>query len=171
MRSQLFVFGLTLLAYFPCYAQEIIVASVGGASDREIHDVVVEEARASGYELTLNNNYVKHNAATIAVGWPHRIAMFKDKIMRAAALRNEDRTNISLVLIGKSAGAMQIWAALDRYYDEFDDYGKLDTGVAEINVLQQGKKYLHEVDELDIKLEKISKEFAKRLKKDDKKAA
>ena len=125
MRSQLFVFGLTLLAYFPCYAQEIIVASVGGASDREIHDVVVEEARASGYELTLNNNYVKHNAATIAVGWPHRIAMFKDKIMRAAALRNEDRSNISLVLIGKSAGAMQIWAALDRYYDEFDDFRRI----------------------------------------------
>ena len=126
MRSQLVLFGLTLLACIPCYADPVIVATVGGAKSGDIHRIVVEEARRAsvlGDEST--NVWVSHRPAVIAVGGVASLSEFRDRIMDAAGRYNEDKSNISLVLVGKSAGAMEIWGALNRYYDEFDDFRRI----------------------------------------------
>lgn len=147
MRLKLFIFALIFMIYTPCYAEQIIVISVGGASDREIHDVVKEEASKFGYQLKSAEpriipgpipilkkppcadrhdcNYGTHNAAPIGVGWPHRIHLLRDKVMFLVKKHKENKSNLSVLLIGKSAGAMQIWGALDRYYSEFRGFYRI----------------------------------------------
>ena len=129
MKIKLFalvIIVLSILAYTPSYAKTILVVSVGGASDREIHDVVKEEATKFPYLLKdakpkiipgpipvlrkpacadrHDCNYLTHNAAPIAVGWPHRIHLLRDKVMLLARNHEEDTSNLSVLLIKITKG-------------------------------------------------------------------
>jgi hypothetical protein len=125
MRSKLFVFVLVFIAYSPCYAEPLIVGSVGGASDREIHSVVQEEARRYGYVLQEGVNYLQNNAARMAVGFPYKARELRDKVNTLASKFREPKSNLSLLLVGKSSGAIQIWSALEEHYSHFDDFYRI----------------------------------------------
>lgn len=103
----------------------IIVVSVGGASDREIHDVVQTESENYGYRLREGVNYLQYNAARIAIARRREARELRDKINTLASKYGRDKSNLSLLLVGKSAGAIQIWNVLKRHYGNFDDFHRI----------------------------------------------
>lgn len=86
----------------------VMFCSVAGASDREIHGVFQQEAVSCGIRLTAEN-YVVHNAPRIAIGDSSQAALLHSLLFLP------DGPNNRLCLVGKSAGAMQIWSLLFFY--------------------------------------------------------
>ncbi len=103
----------------------IIVGSVGGASDREIHDVVSVESILFGYPLEDGVNYLQYNAAIIAIARRREARKLRNKINALVSRNGRDKSNLSLLLVGKSAGAIQIWNLFKRHYGDFDDFHRV----------------------------------------------
>ncbi len=123
MKLKLFIFSLSLLAYIPCYAKQIIVVSVGGASDREVHEVVSVEKMLFGYSRS--GTSAEYNAALIAIARRREARELRDIINGLVSRNGGDKSNLSLLLVGKSAGAIQIWNVVKRQYDHFDDFHRV----------------------------------------------
>lgn len=123
MRVKLFILALSFMAYSPCYAKQIIAISVGGASDREIHVVFTSESKRFGYRL--EGRYTTHNAAKIAIARRREAKELRDKINTLVSRNGGDKSNLSLLLVGKSAGAIQIWNVFKRHYGDFDDFHRV----------------------------------------------
>lgn len=103
----------------------IIVVSVGGASDREIHDVVQSESQGYGYPLT-RSSYLETNAPTIAIAGPESAEEFRNAVIRHATKGgSRNKAKLSLLLVGKSAGAIQIWNSLRLHWNNFNDFHRI----------------------------------------------
>jgi hypothetical protein len=88
----------------------VTIVSVGGASDREIHGVVRQQSEAAGQPTLLNTNYLIYNAPYIAIAQDYHTAQLRDLIFALPSMAHGGAaSDRSLLLAGKSAGAIQIW--------------------------------------------------------------
>ncbi|GBC60420.1 hypothetical protein DENIS_1372 [Desulfonema ishimotonii] len=122
MRLKLFILLLSLMIHIPCYAKSILLGSVSGALNEDVHDVVRDEAkkfRHGGVDI--------QNSATFffAFGFTEKARELRNKILQKASRGGRDKSNQSLVLVGMSAGAIQIWSTFYKYYEDFKDFDRI----------------------------------------------
>ena len=121
-----------------------IVVSVSGASDDEIHGVVEEEVNDYGYRLgplehelgpdfnefmvRYGNNYVQMRSFRIAEQGPLSALAMKnaiEKLLDSDPMKRREKSNLSLLLVGKSAGSILIWNAMRLHYDFINDFHRV----------------------------------------------
>ena len=113
---------LSLMVHIPCHAKSILLGSVGGALKEDVHDVVREESKKFGHGGT-----DVQNRATFffAFGFTEKARELRNKILREASRGGREKSNQSLVLVGMSAGAIQIWSIFYKYYEDFKDFDRI----------------------------------------------
>ena len=98
----------------------VVVISLGGSSSTDIHTVVEECAREYGYTLTLDGNWLKDKGNGVAGNRDAR--RIRDKINTLASRNGGNKSNLSLLVIGKSAGGVLAWNTFKRHYSDIDDF-------------------------------------------------
>jgi hypothetical protein len=135
MRFKRFLLVLVLISHTPCYAYKIIVVSSGGAEWKDVHDVVKEEATSFGYSLREGDTYTTQDPGPwysfLIVGEEIPIASewqaeeLRTKVNALVTRNGGDKSNLSLILVGKSAGGILIWNTVRLLYNDFDDFHRL----------------------------------------------
>lgn len=112
-----------MAAYSLCHAKDIIVVSVKGASQKTIHEVVHDESRKFGYHLREGFNYLKYETSLYVDSV--QALHLRDKIISLARRDGRVISNLSLLLVGKSLGAIRVWNLLRLHYDSLDDFHRI----------------------------------------------
>lgn len=137
MKLKLIILALSLIVFTSCnccncngikkvptpdLVEAVIVISLGGLTSTDIHTVVEECTESWGYHLKLNKNWLKDKGDAIAGdGDAKRI---KDKINTLVSKNGGDKSNLSLLVVGKSAGGMLAWNTFKRHYGDIDDFNR-----------------------------------------------
>ena len=100
----------------------VVVISLRGSSagSAKIHDIVKERARECGLTLTEGENWKKDKGG----GWTSDgdAEDIKEKIDDLVSKNGGDRSDLSLLIVGKSAGGVLAWNTFRRHYDEIADF-------------------------------------------------
>ncbi len=114
------ILALCSIVLASCPAKRVVVISLGGSSSTDIHTVVEECAREYGYILTLDENWLRDEGDGVASrGDAERI---RDSINTLVSRNGGDKSNLSLLVVGKSAGGVLAWNTFKRHYGDIDDF-------------------------------------------------
>ncbi len=121
MKIKLLILALFPLLFFTaCPQKRIMVISIGGSSLSDLHERVQECSREYGYVLTQDENYIRESAG--AVAYASDSERIRDAINVLVSRNGGDKSDLSLLIVGKSAGGVLAWDTFRRQYGEIDDF-------------------------------------------------
>ena len=124
MRS-IIVLIFSLIPFTSSLATEVVVISLRGSSSGSvnIHSAVQESVRASGHTLHLGANWFKSKGPGIVSD-----SETKDlrSLINALAIQNGgDKSDLALLVVGKSAGGVLAWNTFRQYFHDIDDFDRI----------------------------------------------
>jgi len=106
----------------PQRVEAVLVITIGGSSSTDIHNVVDECTETFGYHLKLDKNWLKDKGDWLAGdGDAKRI---RNKINTLVSKNGGDKSKLSLLVVGKSAGGVLAWNTFKRHYGDIDDFNR-----------------------------------------------
>lgn len=127
VRAARFLLCVILLVCSSCCDDEntfrLVVVSLHGASATDIHSVVRECAEAYGYPLFLGDNWRKDSGD--AVAGDGDAARIRDTINDLVAGNGGSKSNLSLLVVGKSAGGVLAWNTFKRHYNGVEGFSRV----------------------------------------------
>jgi hypothetical protein len=103
-----------------CKSKRTVVISLGGSSSTDIHTVVEECAREYGYPLVLDENWLQDKGDGVAGN--SDAERIRDEINTLTSGNGGDKSNLALLVVGKSAGGVLAWNTFKRHYGDIDDF-------------------------------------------------
>jgi hypothetical protein len=108
-----------------CKGKKVVVMSLKGSSSTSsnIHTAVDVCSREYGIPLTEGQNWIKESGDGVAGnGDAERI---RNKINDLVSWNGGDKSNLSLLVVGKSAGGVLAWNTFKRHYGDIDDFRRI----------------------------------------------
>lgn len=93
-----------------------------------MRDFVIESADPFKVLIEYGNNWVQMNSFPIAIQGPLSAAALRisiENLINSGQLRGREKSSLSIMLVGKSAGAILIWNGLRVGYDYFRDFHRV----------------------------------------------
>jgi len=102
--------------------EAVLVISLRGVLWEDIHNVVDECTEKCGYKLKLDKNWLKDKGDMLASdGDAKRI---RNKINILVSKNGGNKSKLSLLVVGKSAGGVLAWNTFKRHYGDIDDFNR-----------------------------------------------
>lgn len=104
--------------------QKTVVVSIHGASSgsNKLHGIVSDCAAAEGYILIDGGNWKKDSGDTKAHNSDAK--RIRDRINDVAA-KSGGKSNLKLIVVGKSSGGVLAWDTFKRHWGDIDDFKKV----------------------------------------------
>lgn len=101
----------------------VVAVSLGGSSSTDIHGIVAAIAREEGNALVEGRNWVKDKGDWVAGNSDAR--RIRNHINNLASRNGGNKSNLSLLVVGKSAGGVLAWNTFKRHYGDLDDFARV----------------------------------------------
>lgn len=123
--ATLLVLGVTLLitAQARAEGEKVIVITLGGLSTTDVHGVAKETAKASGYEMELDKNWAKYKGDAVASQKDAETVLAR--INELVARNGGKKSELNLVILGKSAGGVLGWNTFRVMYAELREFHRI----------------------------------------------
>jgi pimeloyl-ACP methyl ester carboxylesterase len=103
-----------------CKTEKTVVISLGESSSTDIHIVVDECAREYGYTLVFNENWLQDKVDGVAGN--SDAERIRDEINTLTSSNGGKKSNLALLVVGKSAGGVLAWNTFKQHYGDLDDF-------------------------------------------------
>jgi pimeloyl-ACP methyl ester carboxylesterase len=103
-----------------CKTKRTVVISLAGSSSTDIHTVVDECAREYGHILVFNENWLQDKGDGVAKN--SDAERIRDEINTLTSSNGGDKSNLTLLVVGRSAGGVLAWNTFKRHYGDLDDF-------------------------------------------------
>lgn len=123
MRLRLIIVALCCVALTSCNTKRVIYITIGGSSSTDIHDVVKECAEGYGLPLIEDENWKEDEGDGLSGNYDAR--RVRNKINDLVSRNGGDKSNLSLLVVGKSAGGVLAWNTFKRHYSDIDDFHRI----------------------------------------------
>lgn len=121
MRLKLAILVFCFIVFTSCNGtRRVVVISLGGSSSTDIHTVVEECARGYEYIVTLDENWLQDKGDGVASN--SDAERIRDEINTLVSSNGGDKSDLSLLVVGKSAGGVLAWNTFKRHYSDIDDF-------------------------------------------------
>lgn len=106
-----------------CDTKTVLVISLGGISSTDIHDVVEETVGEYGIILTLEQNWLQDSGDTQSN--EDDTQHINNSINTLVSRNGGDKSNLSLLVVGKSSGGVLAWDTFRRHFNDIDDFHRV----------------------------------------------
>ena len=103
--------------------RNVVVISLGGGSSTDIHTVVDECARGYGHTLVFNEDWLQDKGDKVSEN--SDAERIRDEINTLTLNNGGDKSNLALLVVGKSAGGVLAWNTFKRHYGDLDDFHRV----------------------------------------------
>lgn len=102
---------------------DMVVVSIGGSTSTNIHPVVGQRARELGYTLVEGDNWFQDTGDIVAGN--SDAERIKNTINRLASRNGGEKSSLSLLVVGKSAGGVLAWNTFKRHHSDINDFQRV----------------------------------------------
>jgi hypothetical protein len=125
MKSLLLALAFSVVPFSLARAKDVIVVSIHGSSSSSvnIHSAVRNVLATAGYTLHEGENWTKTDGPGIISD--SETEDLRDIIDSLATRNGGDKSNLALLVVGKSAGGVLAWNTFRLYFDEIDEFYRI----------------------------------------------